>query len=904
MTPERWDQIKELFQSALEREVSQRAAYLDETCAGDPSLRKQLEALLASHDQAPNFLEAPPLEVVAQSSPTDGTESIVGRRIGPYQVQREIGHGGMGAVYLAVRADQEYQKQVAIKILKRGMDTEAIIRRFRNERQILAALDHPNIAKLLDGGTTEDGLPYFVMDHVQGLPINIYCDTHKLSIAERLKLFRTVCSAVHYAHEHHVVHRDLKPGNILVTAQGVPKLLDFGIAKVLNPEPPFETVESTATGLRPMTPNYASPEQVRGGTITPSSDVYSLGVLLYELLTGHHPYRIKNLTPQEIERIICEEEPEKPSAAISGIEEAPGAGGTTRITLTPESVSATRDGQPEKLRRHLAGDVDNILLTALRKEPERRYASVEQFSDDIRRHLEGQPVIARKDASWYRSAKFIRRNKTGVLSAALASMVLLLVGAMVYLLTARSQIDSIAILPFVNASADPNTEYLSDGITETLMNQLSQLPNLKVLPRTSVFRYKGKEQDPQAVGKSLNVQAVLTGKVVQSGDNLSISAELVDVRNNRHIWGDKYTRKVAEILVLQEEIARQISDQLRTRLSGEEKQRLTKRHTENTEAYHLYLKGRYFWNKRTQKDLKKSIEFFQQAIERDPTYALAYVGLADSYNLLGTRLSPKEWYPRAKDAAARALGIDNTLGEAHAALGWAKLGYDWDWPGAEREFKRAIELNPNYPTAHQWYGFYLSVMGRHDEAIREATRAHELDPLSLQIGRDVGFRLYEARRYDQAIEQFRKTLELDPNFAPVRYTLGLAYVQKGMFENAIAELQQAVTLSGDNSIFIGTLGYAYARSGRKDDARKVIGDLKELSKRQYVQPYHFALIYMGLGENDRAFAWLEKAYEERSTRLIWLAVIPEWDGLRSDPRFTDLLRRIGPSDQVPVGSRQ
>ena len=333
MTPERYQQVKELFQSALEREGSQWKRFLDEACAGDPSLREEVESLLTSHEQAPSFIESSALEIVSKVLPDQRDEQMVGQRIGPYKVIREIAHGGMGAVYLAFRADDEYQKQVAIKLIKRGMDTDLIIRRFRNERQILANLDHPNIARLIDGGTTEDGLPYFIMDHVEGLPIDAYCDAHKLSIAEQLKLFRTVCSAVEYAHQHHVIHRDLKPSNILVTAEGVPKLLDFGIAKVLNPEPPFQTVESV--GLRPMTPDYASPEQVRGETITPASDVYSLGVLLYELLTGHRPYRVKSRTPQEIERVICEEEPEKPSAAIGCIEEVPGSDRTSDSAEKP-----------------------------------------------------------------------------------------------------------------------------------------------------------------------------------------------------------------------------------------------------------------------------------------------------------------------------------------------------------------------------------------------------------------------------------------------------------------------------------------------------------------------------------------------------------------------------------------
>jgi serine/threonine protein kinase len=509
MTPERWQQVKDLFQAAIEREPSERAAFLDEACAGDPDLRKEVESLLACDEKGSSLIEGPAFERAMELLPCDQDESMVGRRIGSYKVLCEIGHGGMGSVYLATRDDREYKKRAAIKLVKRGMDTNSILRRFRNERQILANLDHPNIAKLLDGGTTEDGLSYFVMDYVEGLLIDVYCDSHTLPTAERLILFRMVCSAVECAHQQGVVHRDLKPSNILVTVEGVPKLLDFGIAKLLNPELSSQTIEPTPM-LRPMTPEYASPEQARGQTITPASDIYSLGVLLYELLTGHRPYRVKNHTPQEIERVICEEVPEKPSTMISRIEEIIKPDGTNRVTITPESVSKTRDGQPEKLRRRLAGDIDNIVMMALRKEPERRYASVEEFSDDIGRHLQGLPVIARKDTLWYRTAKFIKRNRAGVL-AVLAGMILALVAVGIYLLMGRSQINSIAVLPFVNISGDPNTEYLSDGITETLMNNLSQLPNLKVISRSSVFRYKGEGQDSQAVGRTLGVQEEAVG---------------------------------------------------------------------------------------------------------------------------------------------------------------------------------------------------------------------------------------------------------------------------------------------------------------------------------------------------------------------------------------------------------
>lgn len=431
MTPERWQQIEEIFDSALEREANERAAFLNEACIGDEKLRKEVESLLAHQERAGTVIQA-----VVQGEAQDLTDAHKipdgPQQIGPYKILREIGRGGMGGVYLAARADDQYRKRVAIKLIRRGMDTEDILRRFRNERQILASLDHPNIARLLDGGTTADGLPYFVMEYIEGKSINDYCDTHKLSTIERLKLFRTVCAAVHYAHQNLVVHRDLKPSNIVVTTEGVTKLLDFGIAKLLNPELSGQTIAPTATAVRLMTPEYASPEQVRGETITTSSDVYSLGVLLYELLTGHRPYRVKSRAPREIVHAICEVEPEKPSTIVNRTEELPSSDGSSHITVTPESVSRTREGQPDKLSRKLSGDLDNIVLMAMRKEPQRRYSSVGQFAEDIRRHLEGLPVVARKDTFSYRAEKFVKRNKTGVAVAALI-MVLLIAGIAVTL---------------------------------------------------------------------------------------------------------------------------------------------------------------------------------------------------------------------------------------------------------------------------------------------------------------------------------------------------------------------------------------------------------------------------------------------------------------------------------------
>lgn len=426
MTPERWRQIKEIFDQAVEYEAGRRGGFLTAACGGDVNLRIEVEALLEGHAQASGFIEEPAAALAAHILDAEPNDTLVGQHIGPYKVLKEIGHGGMGQVYLAVRAD-DYMKRVALKVVKRGMDTQEIVRRFHHERQILAWLDHPNIAKLLDGGTTEDGLPYFVMEYVEGRQIIDYCDSRKLLITERLKLFRQVCAAVQFAHQNLVVHRDIKPSNILATEDGTPKLLDFGIAKLLNPDLSPMTIAPTQTAMRLMTPEYASPEQVRGENITTASDVYSLGVVLYELLTGHRPYHVKGRTPHEIIRAVCEEEPEKPSTAVNRIEERTSRDGAKPITLTPQVVSATREGDPEKLRRCLRGDLDNIVLMAMRKEPHRRYTTVNQLSEDIRRHLEGMPVVAGRDTFTYRVAKFVHRNKAGTI-AAVAVFLTLLVG--------------------------------------------------------------------------------------------------------------------------------------------------------------------------------------------------------------------------------------------------------------------------------------------------------------------------------------------------------------------------------------------------------------------------------------------------------------------------------------------
>ena len=479
-----------------------------------------------------------------------------------------------------------------------------------------------------------------------------------------------------------------------------------------------------------------------------------------------------------------------------------------------------------------------------------------------------------------------------VIAAACAAALLV---AAVYWFAGRPRpIDSLAVMPFVNLGADPNTEYLSEGITENLINNLSQLPNLRVVPRTLVLSYKGKEMDPRKVGQDLRVRAILTGKLVQRGDSLNIQTELVDVGELSQLWGQQYERKFSEILVVQEDIAKQVSEKLRLRPTSAEQKQLAKRYTENTEAYQLYLKGRYYWNRRTAELLQKANEYFQQAIEKDPRYGLAYAGLAQSYALFNFYevTSPRESCPRAKAAAMKALEIEETLAEGHAALGWIKMSCDWDWPGSEREFKRALEINPSDGGARVWYGQYLLTMGRLEESVAERRRALQAEPLSLIINAGLGFNLSQAGHQDEAIEQLRKTVDLDPSFVEAHLFLGWVYERKAMFAEAIAELRQALSLSGGNPRFVGSLGHAYAISGQRKLAEDSLNRLKEQAKERYVTPYDLAVVYAGLREADPTFKYLEMASEDRSYWMCWLRFDPRFDAIHSDPRYQDLLRRM------------
>lgn len=795
--------------------------------------------------------------------PSDSSEDqLIGRHIGVYRLEKEIGRGGMGAVYRAERVDGEFEQTVAIKLIKRGMDTDLILRRFRRERQILASLNHPNIAYFLGGGSTEDGLPYFVMEYIRGLPLYKYCNSHRLDTRERLIIFRQVCWAVAAAHEIKVIHRDLKPANIMVKDDGKPKLLDFGIAKMLDPDLSMTEGEPTATQMRAMTPEYASPEQIEGEEIGAASDIYSLGVILYELISGHRPYQLRRKVPDEVARVIKGEEPTNPSSIVAspnGL--VPENGGE----MTLDRALASRNATIESLRRDLAGDLDKIILKSLRKDPADRYRSAMALADDVTNFLEGRPVQAEY---------FVTRSSLAGLP--------------------KPGTLSIAILPFKiispTAPGDTGSDFVGIGMADALISRLSGLPRLIVRPTTSVLSLEG--SNPFEASQQLGVEYILDGNIRIVGRRIRLSVQLYSAANDTTEWARAFDMDTGEVLELEDALAKQVSSALLPQLSSEERDRLERRGTDRPEAYEAYIRGRYFWSRFTDKGLVRAVEEFKKAIEIDPDYAQPYIGLADYYvwAAIFGEMPSTEAFPQAIEAARKALEVDDALGEAYAVLAFCVFLYDWNWADAEYLIKRSIELSPNYSLAHEYYSNFLVAQGRFDEGIREIRKAEELDPVSPRTIMITAWTLYQTRRYDEAVSKAAKAVEMSGNVPQAMLHLGNALTAVGRLDEAVEQLRRSSEKWGRSGLPRYLLAHARAAQGNREAVLSILEKLLETSRIAYMKPYFIAMAAVAAGDHELAFEWFHRAVAEKNEWLLWFGTEPKLDPIRKDPRYTEILK--------------
>lgn len=873
MNPERWQEIKVLFDGALQREPHEREKFLDEACANDEPLRRSVETLLESYKEAGDFIEQPAIEKVADIVVGKQNGLSSGKTIGHYEIISELGAGGQGAVYKAF--DRKLERTVALKTLPSELTVDETGRkRFRREAQLASSLDHPNICTVHDL-TEIEGNHFIVMQFVEGKNIRQLVNNRPLDLKSTLKIAIQVCDALASTHAQGIIHRDIKAHNIIVTEKGHVKILDFGLAKVtkenINGK---EQTELTALGSPYGTPTYAAPEQSKGEKVDHRADIFSTGVLIYEMLAGVCPFQGKTVI--DVRHAVLHDEP-KPIAGVRG-----------------EAISET---------------LQKIITKALAKDPRNRYQEIAVLRDELIEVLRELPQSQERSTENF--LENFKPTKLHHLSNSKRNFILLATAAAVFIAAIlfyafyfnRNEstnkpndavIDSIAVLPFANASQDTNAEYLSDGITESLINSLSQLSGLKVVSRSAVFRYKGKETEARKVGSELNVRAVLTGSVKQVGDQLVINVSLDDAISNNRIWGQQYVRKFEDVIAVQREITQEVSDKLRLKLTGAENQQIAKRNTDNPEAYRLYLQGRYHAVKMTHESFDKGIRYLQQAIDLDPAYALAYSGLAFYYvQSLDQFLPPSEAMQKSRDAALKAIALDNALAEAHVSLAFVYWQYDWDWKKAESEFKRALELDANNSETRSSYGFFLILMGRFDEGIAEIKKASDLNPLSLETTLYIAPGYYFARRYDEAIKHADKTIEVIPDFWLPHLIAGRALEKKGKLADAITEYKKARAIDNKTSEILMDLGRAYGLSGQRREAESVLNELKMRTKNGYVSPFQIAMVYVGLGDKEKAIAALEEAFKARSWYITWLKTAPELDPLRNDSRFADLLKRTG-----------
>jgi len=899
MNRNEWQKVKKIFDVALELAPNQRKQFLDDSCGNDDDLRLEVEELLASF--ADSFMEQSAAAEVASVIIKAETKNLeAGKCFGHYEIVRQIGAGGMGEVYLA--QDKKLDRKVAVKILNEKFSRdESNLQRFTQEAKSASGLNHPHILVIYEIGT-EGNTHYIVSEFIKGVTLREHFGKSPMKLSEMLDISIQIAGALSAAHTANIVHRDIKPENIMVRPDGYVKILDFGLAKLIEQQKSLIGLEDetakqdqTAEGVILGTVNYMSPEQAKGERVDGRTDVFSFGVMIYEMMAGRTPFAGDSMS--ETLANLINSEPQPLSHFATNVPDE-------LQRIVSKMLRKNKDERYQTMKGLLADLKDLRETLAFRERLEKSHPPAAENATKILQAATGGANLQTAETN----SSFVRQIERRKALAAFTALIVLLaaIGLGIWYFGGRlantKQIESIAVMPFVNESGNADVEYLSDGMTETLISSLSQLPKLNVKARSSVFRYKGKDTDAQTVGKELNVQAILNGIVVQRGQDLALHIELIDAQTEIVLWSANYKQPMANLVSLQSEITRDVSDKLKIKLSGVDKQKfaqqLAKNYTANTEAYQLYLKGRFYWFKFPAKEYEKSRDYYQQAIDVDPNYALAYAGLGEYYALgavWGVFPLDESW-SKAEAAANKALALDDTLPDAYNVLSGFKE-FHGDLAGAEQYLRRAIELNPNYAEARSHYSIFLFQAGRSEEAFAQNKKVLELEPLAVGYNHELAMLFYWTREYDRAVEQCLKTLELDPNYVSTHELLGYAYEQKRMPKEAVAEWSKALRLTEDNETAT-MLERTYAASGFNAAVRalwqKKLERLNEKAKRgEYISAMNYARAYTRLADKEQAFAWLAKAEQERNLLIFEIKLDGIYDSLRDDPRFQDLLRRVG-----------